>query len=116
MALPVVFLKSAEDDLRELKKYLSEEFGLTSSQNYYNQIKKAVNNISTFPLSSTIREELASIGQMQYRQVVSGMNRIIYEVKLSIQSEEQVYIHIITDVRKDLKSLLTRRLFQSLVK
>ncbi len=116
MTLPVVFLKSAEDDLRGLKKYLSEEFGLTSWQNCYNQIKKAVNNISTFPLSGTIPEELASIGQMQYRQLVSGMNRIIYEVKLSIQSEEQVYIHIITDVRQDLKSLLTRRLFQSLVK
>lgn len=67
--------------------------------------------MSTFPLSDTILEELASIGQMQYRQVVSGMNRIIYEVKLSIQREEQVYIDIITDVRKDLKSLLTRRLF-----
>lgn len=67
--------------------------------------------MSTFPLSGAILEELASIGQMQYRQVVSGMNRIIYEVKLSIQREEQVYIDIITDVRKDLKSLLTRRLF-----
>jgi toxin ParE1/3/4 len=112
MAIPVVFLESAENDLRELKQYLSREFGLHTWRTSYSGIKKVIENISHFPLSGTIPEELASLGQTQYRQVVSNMNRIIYEVK-SLRKKEYIYIHIIADVRKDFKSLLTRRLFQS---
>jgi hypothetical protein len=35
------------------------------------------------------------------------MNRIVYEVRQDI-----VYIHIVCDTRKDMKSLLTRRLMR----
>lgn len=114
MPIPVIILEPAESDLRELKRYLSKEFGLSSWQNSYTEIKKAIDNIAQFPSSGMIPQELASIGQMQYRQVISGMNRIIYEIKSSMQKEEKIYIHVITDVRQDLQSLLTRRLFQSL--
>lgn len=113
MALSVFLLKSAEDDLKDLKQYLSQEFGLTSWRASYKGIKKVIENLAHSPLSGVIPQELISIGQTQYRQVISGMNRIIYEVKLSIHDEEQIYIHVITDVRKDLKSLLIRRLLHS---
>jgi len=42
-----------------------------------------------------------------YRQVLTGMNRIIYEVR-----GEVLYIHIVCDACKDLHSLLVRRMLR----
>jgi hypothetical protein len=43
----------------------------------------------------------------EYRQVVSGMNRIIYEIR-----QDAVFIHAVVDVRRDMVSLLTKRLLR----
>ena len=48
-----------------------------------------------------------SLNLSQYRQVVSGLNRIIYEVR-----QDTIYIHIIVDSRRDMNALLTRRLLR----
>lgn len=107
MSVQVVFLKSAEHDLKELKGYMVKNFGEDTWQASYTKIKDAVNTIGTFPLGGNVPEELERLNLTQYRQVVSGMNRIIYEVRQDI-----IYIHIVCDTRKDMKSLLTRRLLR----
>ena len=107
MSVQVVFLKSAELDLKELRGYIVRNFGKDAWQASYAKIKDAVNTIGTFPLGGNIPEELERLNLTQYRQVVSGMNRIIYEVR-----QEIIYIHIVCDTRKDMKSLLTRRLLR----
>lgn len=105
--MKVVILKSAEHDLKELKNYLTKNFSIETWQNSYDNIKTAIRNLKTFPDVGSIPEEFEKLSISQYRQVLSGMNRIIYEVRL-----DTVYIHIITDTRRDLKSLLTRRLLR----
>ena len=50
MSVQVVFLKSAEHDLKELKGYLVKNFGKDTWQASYTKIKDAVNTIGTFPL------------------------------------------------------------------
>ncbi len=107
MRLSVVFLRSAELDLKELKNYIIKRFDMATWQTSYGKIQKAVNILQTFPLRGKIPEELESLNLTQYRQVISGMNRIIYEVR-----QETVYIHIVCDARKDMKSLLTKRLLR----
>lgn len=107
MTFHVVFLKSAEQDLKELKSYMVKNFGKDTGQASYTRIKDSVNTIKTFPLSGNVPEELERLNLTQYRQVVSGMNRIVYEVR-----QEIIYIHIVCDTRKDMKSLLTRRLLR----
>ncbi len=107
MSFQVVFLKSAELDLKELSGYMVKNFGNDAWQASYAKLKDAVNTISTFPLGGNVPEELERLNLTQYRQVVSGMNRIIYEVR-----QEIIYIHIVCDTRKDMKSLLTRRLLR----
>ncbi|WP_256327215.1 hypothetical protein [Variovorax sp. EL159] len=54
--------------------------------------------IEVHPHAGRIPEELENLSTAQYRQVVSGMNRIIYEVRL-----DTAYIHLICDTRRDLK-------------
>ena len=56
----------------------------------------------------TIPPELEKLGLVQYRQILSGKNRIIYELRQNL-----IYIHIIADTRKEFRSLLMNRLLAS---
>jgi toxin ParE1/3/4 len=105
----VVFLRSAELDLKELKSYILKNFGKEAWQASYSRIQEAVGTVQAFPLRGKIPEELGKLNLTQYRQVISGMNRIIYEVR-----QETIYIHIVCDTRKDMKSLLTKRLLRTI--
>jgi toxin ParE1/3/4 len=107
MTSRVVFLKSAEQDLKELRRYVVREFGKETWQASLARIKDCAENIGAFPMGGSVPDELERLNLTQYRQVVSGMNRIIYEIR-----QEIVYIHIVCDTRKDMKSLLTRRLLR----
>ena len=107
MIFKVVFLDSAEQDLRELRHYLLRSFGKTGWQASYSKIKNSVSILKSLPFGGVVPEELDRLGLTQFRQIISGMNRIIYEVR-----QETVYIHLVCDTRKDLKMLLTQRLFR----
>lgn len=107
MSLKVVILESAEHDLKELKGYIVKNFSVETWRNTYDKIKEVIRNLKTFPHAGSMPEEFDKLNLSQYRQVLSGMNRIIYEVR-----QDTIYIHIITDARRDLTSLLTRRLLR----
>lgn len=105
MSFKIVVLESAEHDLKELRTYIVKNFSVETWQKTFERIKDAIRNLKTFPYAGSIPEEFEKIGFSQYRQVLSGMNRIIYEVR-----QDTIYIHLIIDTRRDLKAVLTRRL------
>ena len=105
--MKIVILESAEYDLKELKDYLVKNFSIGTWKNTYNKLKKVIRNLKDFPDLRTTPDELEKLHLSQYRQVISGMNRIIYEVRRDI-----IYIHVIMDTRRDTMSLLTRRLLR----
>ena len=107
MSFSVMFLRSAEHDLKKLKSYLVKNFGVDTWQASYRRIQETIGTIQTFPLGGNIPEELEKLNLTQYRQVISGMNRVIYEVR-----QQTIYIHIVCDPRKDMKSLLIKRLLR----
>lgn len=101
----VVFLESAEADLKDLKRYIVQNFGQAVWQSTYGKIRDAAAMIARHPKLGRVPPELESLNMAQYRQVVSGMNRIIYELR-----EDATYVHIVCDTRRDLQSLLLRRI------
>lgn len=107
MSIIVVFLASAEADLKEIRIYLVKQFGKDTWNATYSKIKESVGIIQAFPKSGKIPEELEDMNLTQYRQIISGMNKIIYEIR-----QETIYIHIVCDTRKDMKTLLTKRLLR----
>jgi toxin ParE1/3/4 len=107
MSFQVVFLRSAELDLKELSAYITNNFGQEAWRISYGKFKESVNNLGTFPLKGNVPEEIQSLNLTQYRQVIPGMNRIIYEIR-----RETIFIHIVCDTRKDMRSLLTKRLLR----
>lgn len=107
MAFRVLMLKSAENDLKELKAYVSKNFSVETWGVTYAKLKEAIRNLQEFPQAGVIPEELEKLNLTQFRQVLSGMNRIIYEVR-----QDMIYIHMVVDARRDMRSLLTRRLLR----
>lgn len=103
--MKVVFLRSAEADLKDLRRYLIRNFGAQAWTDCYGKIKKSVAMIGAHPEAGRVPEELANLNAAQYRQVISGMNRIIYEVRA-----DTAYIQVVCDTRRDLKGLLMRRM------
>lgn len=107
MAFRVLILKSAENDLKELKAYVSKKFSVETWGATYAKLKESIRNLQEFPQAGVIPEELEKLSLTQFRQVLSGMNRIIYEVR-----QDMIYIHMVVDARRDMRSLLTRRLLR----
>jgi toxin ParE1/3/4 len=104
----VVILESAEQDLKELRSYIIRRFSLGTWKNTYSQIKDSIRNLEKFPYLGNIPSELESLNLTQYRQIVSGMNRIIYEVR-----QDVIYVHLIADSRREMQALLSRRLLRA---
>lgn len=103
--MKLVFLRSAEADLKDLKAYVVKNFGNETWVNSYGRIKESMAMIQDHPLAGRIPPELERLNIAQYRQIISGMNRIIYEVRA-----DTAFIHIVCDTRRDLQSLLMKRI------
>lgn len=105
----IVFLESAERDLHALRSYLVKNFSGEIWRDTYGKLKQTIRRLKDFPLSGSVPEEIKNLGLSHYRQVVSGMNRIIYEVR-----QDTIFIHMIVDVRRDMTTLLTQRLLRDI--
>nr|WP_253219605.1 type II toxin-antitoxin system RelE/ParE family toxin [Pseudomonas chlororaphis] len=101
-------MHSAETDLIELRTYLTQRFSTAIWQSSYGNLKQAIRQLATLPYAGVIPEELEQLHIGHYRQILSGMNRIIYEVR-----DATVYIHVIADTRRDMQSLLMKRLLRA---
>lgn len=110
MTYQVEILEGAEQDMKELRAYILRKFGRESWKDSYAKLKTSVLNLEKFPYSGSTPEEMEELNLSQYQQVISGQNRIIYEVR-----QKTVYVHIIADTRKDMKTLLTNRLLRTLL-
>ncbi|WP_460118905.1 type II toxin-antitoxin system RelE/ParE family toxin [Pseudomonas sp. S2_C03] len=107
MSLKVVILQSAETDLKELRTYLTRQFSNQTWQNTFANLKTAIRNLGEQPYAGSTPEEIDKLNLSQYRQILVGMNRVIYEVR-----GQTVFVHIIVDTRKSLLALLLKRLVQ----
>ena len=103
----VVLLESAQADLLALRGYVVKNFSVTTWHGTYGKIKTSIRNLTAFPFLGGVPDELETLNLTQYRQILSGMNRIIYEVR-----QDVIYIHLIIDARRDLKDVLMQRLLR----
>jgi len=105
--MKAVFLAGAKADVEDLRRYIISRFGMQTWRSTHQSLKHAVRDTLIFPLRGKVPDELLETGMRNYRQVLTGMNRIIYEIR-----GEVLYIHIVCDARKDLRSLLVRRMLR----
>ncbi|MDO9012370.1 MAG: type II toxin-antitoxin system RelE/ParE family toxin [Gallionella sp.] len=105
MNYEVLLTHSAERDLEGIYDYISEHDSPENADYVLNGLLKAVETLSTFPERGTHPKELAALGIREYRQAHFKPYRILYRV-----IAKQVFIYLIADGRRDMQTLLSRRM------
>lgn len=105
----VVILESAEDDIREIRRYVVSQFGQSTWSRTWSILKQTIRQLADFPDSGGRVDELRELNMIQFRQAISGANRVVYQI-----ADDTVYVHVVCDSRMDLTALLHRRLLRSI--
>jgi toxin ParE1/3/4 len=94
----VLLTRGAEQDLEAIVDYISEADGPVRSSHVIDQFSTCFERLSSMPERGGYPRELLSLGNKEYRQV-------FYRI-----TEKTVLVYVIADSRRDLQSLLSRRL------
>ncbi len=105
MLREVSLTRDAERDLEEIYRYIAEYDSLASADRLLDRLVKTTEALKTSPDRGSYVNELRSLGISEYRQVFFKPYRLIYRVH-----SQQVVVYVITDGRRDMESLLARRL------
>lgn len=95
----------AQQDLQSLHDHLWEFDCAASANRVLDELMHVVESLSKFPQRGSYPKELVGLGIKEYRQTFFGLYRVIYRV-----TGGQVIIYLIADGRRDMQSVLAKRL------
>ncbi|MCZ4314069.1 type II toxin-antitoxin system RelE/ParE family toxin [Comamonadaceae bacterium G21597-S1] len=101
----VLLTRGAEQDLESLHDYIADFDCVANADRVLDRLVQAVQSLQRFPERGNYPKELLELGIKDYRQVAFKPYRVIYRV-----AGQRVYIHLIVDGRRDMRTLLMRRL------
>ncbi len=104
-AYEVVLTHGAEQDLEDLYDYIAEFDCPANADHVLDELMGVASSLSRFPERGSYPKELIALGIREYRQTTFKPYRVIYRVVGS-----KVVIYLIADGRRDMQSLLARRL------
>lgn len=108
MKFEVLLTEGAEQDLESIHDYIAQ-FDCVANANYVlDQLVKVAESLQRFPERGSYPKELIALGIKEYRQTFFKPYRVIYRVVGS-----RVIIYLIADGRRDMQSLLARRLLRA---
>lgn len=105
MVFTVRFTKGAQADLREIHAYISQNDSRENADYVAREIVRAALNLRNFPSRGSYPPELLRKGSRSYRQIFFKPYRIFYRIR-----GKTVHIGVIADGRRNLQTLLMRRL------
>ena len=101
----VLLTAGAEQDLEAIRDYTAD-FDCVANANYVlDQLMAVVDSLARFPERGSCPKELVALGIKEYRQTSFKPYRVIYRV-----IDSQVVIYLIADGRREMQSVLARRL------
>lgn len=101
----VLLTAGAERDLESIHGYIAEFDSIASANHLLDRLLKVAEGLATFPERGVHPRELLALGIHEYRQAFFKPYRLIYRL-----IDKQVYVYLIADGRRDMQSLLARRL------
>jgi len=107
MSCSVSLTDDAATDLEELIEFIDAHDSPTSAERMPEKIEEALDSLDRNPERGAIPRELSAIGVREYRELFFKPYRIIYRV-----IGNDVLVLLIADGRKDMQSLLERRLLE----
>lgn len=109
MAFKVLLTEDAAVDLEDIYTYISKHDSPSKAEYVLDQIEGKFISLSEFPERGVYPKELINLGIRDYREIFFKPYRIIYRV-----GDENVYVYLIADGRRDMQTLLQRRLLCAL--
>ncbi|MBI5968586.1 MAG: type II toxin-antitoxin system RelE/ParE family toxin [Deltaproteobacteria bacterium] len=107
MSFTVFLSADASRDLEELYHYIARHDAPGKAEQVLSKIESAFESLSEYPERGVYPKELLSLGIRDYREVFFKPYRLIYRV-----ISNRVYVLLIADGRRDMQTLLLRRLLE----
>lgn len=108
MTFTVMLTDDAMRDLEGIDDYISAHDSSKSADYVLSKIEETVLNLADLPDRGTYPKELATLGIREYREIFFKPYRIIYRAL-----GNNVYVYVIADGRRDMQTLLSRRLLSA---
>jgi toxin ParE1/3/4 len=105
MNFVVKFTPGARKDLRSIHDYIARNDSLEHADTVARKIIEEALSLGVAPARGAYPAELLAVGRRDVRQVFFKPYRILYKVRGEI-----IFIAVIADGRRDMQSLLARRL------
>ncbi len=106
MVFEVLLTEAAARDLENIYDYIAAHDTEENATYVLDQIENAFQSLAQLPERGAYPMELKAVGIRQFREIFFKPYRIIYQVM-----GKTVYVMLIVDGRRDLQTLLQRRLF-----
>jgi len=107
MSYKVLLTHSAERDLETIHDYIAENDTQANANYVLDKLMEVAESLAANPLRGSYPKELLALGIREYRQAHFKPYRLIYRV-----SGKQVIVYIIADGRRDMQTLLARRMLE----
>lgn len=107
MTYEVLLAEDAENDLLEIYRYVAFNDSLEKADQLLDKLEELVQALHRLPMRGHIPPELARIGVTDYREAHFKPYRVIYRIE-----RQRVFVYCVLDGRRDLQSLLERRLLR----
>jgi toxin ParE1/3/4 len=105
MSYRVLLTDEALRDLEDIDDFIPENDSPRRADDVLTRIDEAFNKLKNMPERGSHPKELLELGIREYREVRFKPYRIIYRIL-----GKSVYVYLIIDGRRDMHSLLSRRL------
>lgn len=101
----VLLTQGAEQDLESIHDHIAEFDSVANANHVLEGLIEVVDGLAQFPERGNYPTELVALGIKEYRQTAFKPYRVIYRVLFS-----RFVIYLIVDGRRDMQSVLARRL------
>ena len=105
MTYEVVVTHSARQDIDGIVDWIVSNDNAANATHVLNQIYDRIEVLDDMPTRGSQPRELSALGITKYHEIYFKPYRIIYQVQTN-----QVIVHVVSDGRRDMRSLLERRL------
>lgn len=107
MTFEVLLAEEAEADISDIYRYVLAREGRDQAEALLTKLSETVFALSELPNRGNVPKELSAIGMSEFREVHYKPYRVIYRIL-----DQQVVVYGVFDGRRDMQSLLNRRLMR----
>ncbi|MGQ0662461.1 MAG: type II toxin-antitoxin system RelE/ParE family toxin [Pseudomonadota bacterium] len=107
MPFAVFLSEDAERDIEDIYRYIAEHDAIENADRVLLALQEACLGLSKLPERGNVPKELRSLGMTEFREIHCKPYRVIYRI-----IGQQVVVYCVLDGRRDMQSLLQRRLLR----